>query len=83
MWERIKKFVKRSETIAWAWANMLVGGGATLLTYVDPALIEPLLTPQVFAFYVLLNGIATKWLRERRDPELRKEEDSEFTGGNV
>jgi hypothetical protein len=66
----LKKFFKDSETIAWAWLNMAVGFVATTLTYVDPALIEPLLTPKTFAIYVLANGVATKWLRQRRADDL-------------
>lgn len=87
MWQSIKAFFKNSETIAWAWLNTVVGGAATAISFVDPVLIEPLLTPQVFAIYVLVNGLATKWLRERRDPDLGNDPgndpDIPFQGENV
>lgn len=72
MWTKIKKFVKHSETIAWAWIQTGMGSIISILAFVDPTLVEGLLTPKAFAIYVLLNGLATKYLRERRDEELKK-----------
>lgn len=83
MWQRIRRFFKSSETIALAWFNMAAGGIATAVAFVDPVLIEPLLTPKTFALYVLVNGVATKWLRERRDPTLGRVPDKPFEGENV
>ena len=70
MWDRIKTFFKNSETIAWAWLNMAVGSIASVLAFVDPELVQALLTPQTFGFYVLANGVATKWLRQRREEDM-------------
>lgn len=70
MWSRIKAFFKASETIFWARLNAAIGFLAVALTYVDPSLIQPVLTPQNFAIYILLNGIATEYLRRRRAPNL-------------
>lgn len=67
MWTAIKRFFKDSETIAWARFHSVVGAAATAMSYVDPALMEPILTPHNFAIYLLLNGIATEYLRRRRD----------------
>ena len=74
MWENIKAFFKASETIFWARLNAFLGLAATVLTYVDPSLIQPVLTPQNFAIYILINGIATEYLRRRRAPDLGKDQ---------
>ncbi|WP_127524088.1 hypothetical protein [Mesorhizobium sp. Z1-4] len=79
----LKKWFRDSETLLIARLNAFMGFLATITAYVDPALIEPLLTPKAFAIYVLVNGILTEWARRRRDPELGKEADSEFNGENV
>lgn len=73
MWDRIKDFFKSSETIFWARLNALVGVVSMALTYVDPALIQPLLTPQNFALYIIVNAAATEYLRRRRDPKIGDE----------
>ena len=70
MWESMKKFFKYSETILLARVNALVGFLTSVMTLVDPALLEPLLTPQTFAFYMLGNGILTEIARRLRDPNL-------------
>lgn len=70
MWGRIKDFFKHSETIFWARLNALLGLAATVLTYVDPSLIQPILTPANFAIYIFANGVATEYLRRRRAPNL-------------
>lgn len=70
LWERVVKFFKSSETIFWARLNALVGFLATAATFVDPSLLSSILTPQTFAIYVLVNGVATEYLRRRRAPNL-------------
>lgn len=70
MWQQIKKFFKDSETIAWSWFNMAIGFVAVVLTAVEPELITPFLDPKYIPIYILLNGLATKWLRERRADDL-------------
>ncbi len=74
MWEKLKAFFKRSETILWARLNALIGFLAVAATYVDPSLIQPILTPQNFAIYIFINGVATEYLRRRRAPNLGKPE---------
>lgn len=70
MWENIVAFFKSSETIFWARLNALIGFIATIATYVDPSLLSSILTPQTFSIYVLVNGVATEYLRRRRAPNL-------------
>lgn len=70
MWGKIKRFFKSSETIFWARLNALLGTVATVATFIDPSLLQELLTPRTFAIYVLVNGAATEYLRRRRDPNL-------------
>ncbi len=82
-WDSIKSFFKSSETIFWARLNSLVGLATTALTFVDPALVQPLLTPQNFALYILLNGVATEYLRRRRAADLGKTAEAEYPHENV
>lgn len=76
-WEKIKKFFKDSETIAFGWLNMVVGGIATAFTFLDPDLVSQVLQgllvdyPWVVPLYLALNGWAIKWLRERRDEDMQ------------
>lgn len=79
----LKKWFRDSETLLVARLNALLGFLATALTFVDPALVEPLLTPKAFAIYVLVNGVITEWARRRRDPGIGQEPDDDFTGGEV
>lgn len=74
LWERIVKFFKSSETIFWARLNAILGAGATCATFVDPSLLSSILTPQTFAIYVLVNGVATEYLRRRRAPNLGEQQ---------
>lgn len=70
MWERIRQFFSDSETIFWARVQALLGVIGTATALIDPALIEPLLSPRGFAIYVLANGLLTEYLRRRRDEEM-------------
>lgn len=75
MWSKVRDFFKDSETIAMAWAYMALGVVSGLLTVADPALVSPVLhavsdRPWVIPLYLLLNGAATKWLRERRERDM-------------
>lgn len=74
MWEKIKAFFLSSETIFWARLNALTGALATAATFIDPSLLQSLLTPQTFAIYVLVNGVATEYLRRRRAPNLGEDQ---------
>ena len=71
MWAKIKKFFAGSETIAWARTQSALGFLAIVLTYVDPAVMSPLLGDvSWFPYLVLANGIATEYLRRRRATDL-------------
>lgn len=71
MWTRIKRFFKGSETIAWARLQLLLGAIAAALTYVDPAVLRPILPPEWLPWLLVLNGLATEYLRRRRDGTLK------------
>lgn len=66
-WLKIKTFFKDSETIAWARFQALLGTIAGILTYVDPFYLQPLMTPEFFAVFLIVNALATEYLRRRRD----------------
>lgn len=66
MWSRIKAFFRDSETIFWARLQFVLGAAAAAVTYIDPQMIAPVLSPQVLPWFLLANGIATEYLRRRR-----------------
>lgn len=70
MWEWMVKWFKDSETIFWARVQMIIGILAAIVTYVEPYVLEPLLPPEWFPWFVLLNGVLTEYLRRRRDDTL-------------
>lgn len=70
MWQRIKNYFRDSETLALAWFTRALGVIAGAITYVDPSLIEPLLTPWGFSLFLLVYGIALEYLRRRRADDL-------------
>ena len=70
MWEKLKAFFKYSETIVLARAQMLLGVAAVALTYADPILFKPVLGDW-FPWFLLANGIATEYLRRRRDENMK------------
>ena len=74
LWQRVVAWFKSSETIFWARLNALVGAVATAATFIDPSLLSSILTPQTFAIYVLVNGVATEYLRRRRAPNLGEQQ---------
>lgn len=74
MWQKLWAWCKRSETLAWARLQMLLGILAAALTYVDPHMLAGVLPPAWLPWIVLASGIATEYLRRRRDPDLGKEE---------
>lgn len=73
MWARITAFFHGSETIFWARVQQALGAIAVSLTYVDPSLLQPVFGDNVWGFSVFMlgNGIATEYLRRRRDPDMR------------
>ena len=70
MWSKVKYFFKDSETIFWARLQTVLGAAAVALTYGDPTLLEPVLGGQYFPWFLFANGVATEYLRRRRDPEM-------------
>lgn len=71
MWDNIKAFFKGSETIFWARLQMVLGAIAVALTYVDPSLLQPIFDPRWFPWFLAANGIATEYLRRRRDEDMK------------
>lgn len=66
MWPNIKSVFSNSETIAWARIQALIGTVAIALTYVDPDILRPVFTPEIFPYVLLANAVATEYLRRRR-----------------
>lgn len=67
LWPRIVAFFKDSETIFWARLQMAGGLAAGILTYVDPAILGGIFPEGWMPWVILANGIATEWLRRRRE----------------
>lgn len=72
MWTKIKSFFSGSETIFWARLQVFLGGLAGLILFVDPQLLAPVIPAGWLPWVMLANGLATEYLRRRRDPELDK-----------
>ena len=70
MWEKIKKFFYDSETVFFARFQMFIGAVAVALTYVNPSILEPIIGDSYFPWFLALNGIATEYLRRRREDEM-------------
>jgi len=73
LWQRIRAWFKDSETIAWARAQAAIGVAAQILTFVDPQMVVsaiPVEYARWAGLFLLLNGLATEWLRRRRATDL-------------
>lgn len=70
MWNWLKKFFKDSETIFWARVQTLFGAIAVVLTYVDSQLVTEALPDNWAVWFLLVNGIATEYLRRRRADDM-------------
>ena len=70
MWQRIKEFFRDSETIFWARFQTALGTVAAILTYLEPTVLAPVLPPEWFPWFLLMNGLATEYLRRRRADDL-------------
>ena len=68
MWKRVKALFWDSETIFWARLQAALGTAALILTYVPPEVLSPVIPPKWFGLFLVANGIATEFLRRRRDP---------------
>ena len=71
MWTKIKAFFKDSETIFLARLQVAAGLVASALTYVDPSVFQPVLGAQWFPWFLVANGLATEYLRRRRDESMK------------
>lgn len=70
MWYRIRVFFSDSETIFWARLQTALGVIATVMTYVDPTMLAPVIPSEWFAYFLVANGVATEYLRRRRADDL-------------
>jgi hypothetical protein len=66
MLQRIKKFFSDSEVIFWARLQVLVGGLAVLITYVEPSLLQKVMPGEWAPYVLLVHGFALEYLRRRR-----------------
>lgn len=71
MWQRIKSFFKDSETLFYARLQAALGLIAGILTYVDPSLLAGVMPAEWLPWFLLLNGLATEYLRRRRADDLQ------------
>lgn len=62
MWEKIKNWFWRSETIAWARLQMFIGIVWTVLSVSD---LSPLLNPKWLTYWLIFSGVVTEYLRRR------------------
>lgn len=66
MWSKITAFFKHSETIFWARLQVALGALAAIITYVQPEVLAPIMPEGWLAWAVVVNGVATEYLRRRR-----------------
>ena len=72
MWGKLKSWWHHSETLFWADLQAVLGFIALVLTYVDPSTLAPVIgDAKWFPWFVLLNGIATRYLRKRNADDLK------------
>lgn len=70
MWSRIKAFFADSETIFWARLQAAIGVVALVATYVEPTVLQPVMPPDMFKWFLVANGVLTEFLRRRRAEDL-------------
>jgi hypothetical protein len=75
MWDKIKAWFKRSETIFWARLQVVAGAAvaAVMGLAADPAVndaIHAILKPEYVPYYVIGFGLLTEILRRRRATDL-------------
>lgn len=71
MWNKLKSWWRHSETLFWADMQTAIGFIAVALTYVDPSVLAPYIGDESwFVWFVLLNGVATRYLRKRNADDL-------------
>lgn len=69
MWDAIKRFFKRSETIFFARLQVFLGLVAAAIVAVDPSIIAPLVDPKWVPILFVVNGVTTEILRRARTKE--------------
>jgi len=62
MWEKIKAWFLRSETIAWARLQIAIGAVWTALSMSD---LSPVLNPRWLTYWLIASGAITEYLRRR------------------
>lgn len=67
----LKKWFRDSEVLFWARLQMAVGVIATVITFVEPSVLQPILPPDWFPYLIVANGIATEVLRRLRDESMK------------
>lgn len=70
MWSKIKAFFADSETIFWARLQAAIGVVASIVTYVDPQVLAPVIPGEWFPYFLVVNGVLTEFLRRRRADDL-------------
>lgn len=70
LWQRVRAWFSDSETIAFARLQTALGFIAAAITVLDPQLIAPILPSEYLPWFLLFNGLATEWLRRRRETDL-------------
>ena len=70
MWEKIKAWFKRSETIFWSRLKVVAGAMVGLLTWAvnDPSVngaIQSLVQPKYLPVYLIVGGLFCEFLRRR------------------
>lgn len=75
MWDKMKAWFRRSETIFWARLQVFVGAAtaAVMALAADPAVndaIHAILKPEYVPYYVIGFGVLTEILRRRRAVDL-------------
>ena len=72
MWEKLKAFFLRSETVFWARLQVVLGIAAAVVTYVDPSVLQPIIPSAYYPLLLVANGIFSEYLRRRNDPQIGK-----------
>jgi len=67
----LKRWFRDSETLLWARLQTALGFAVSVLTFVDPQLLAPVLPSKWFPVFLLANGLATEYLRRRRASDLK------------
>ena len=72
MWEKLKAFFLRSETVFWARLQVVLGIAAAVVTYVDPSVLQPIIPSTYYPLLLVANGVFSEYLRRRNDPQIGK-----------